>query len=170
MINTPYQANRKFSDQQHALIVKVIKKHIGKMAEVTIANDLLDMHHCTDYVATIPYGHIACRIRSFSGLRYHQVTIRSKGYINTKVELDKLMEGGENCARWYLYSWLNPQKTDFAEYLIFDVGRFRQSGLIVMPEDIHKNDDGSEFFAWDVETLEEAGCVIVHDKTNNPLK
>lgn len=165
----------------YPVIEKLFNKHISKFAQFKNATVQQDMEEGFDATLKIPELEIPIRRRDLKYLKrykFRDVTIRSKLKNGYRTEIDKIRDGAGD---YYFYCWGNIVNTgieikgNIPSYLIYDINKFRDSGLIENPSVKNKqNIDGITFFnAYKIDDLADIDAIVASDgveiKNQHPL-
>lgn len=119
-----------------------------------------DLQRATDYVIETPqHVKIGMRIRRISNTgRKRHFTLRLSRPSGCKTEQAKLAEAALD---YYCYCWINDRQGGrLEEYIIIDMQRFLESGLLKKPDGIERcHDESARFSWWDWTTLQDHNCI-----------
>jgi hypothetical protein len=156
MTTMEFKQNWAFSETYMPDIKAILKRNAMHIVTVDIAPDEDDMKRSTDLKIRVSSGDVAVRIRRASyNPRYRDLTIRAKNG-NAKTEIHKLREG---YADWYLYLWTD----DFGicDWVLVDIHRMRESGLLNESRPVKMNKDGyTGFCCYPVDELQSIGAIV----------
>jgi hypothetical protein len=138
---TKWQLDKAWADEYVPAIRAVVDRIASKIINIQIATEQDDQENATDYIITIDAGKIACRVRR-SNCGFRDLTIRAWRSSGAKTELNKIKEG---FARWYLYAWAN-EKHGFCDWILVNLDRLRESGLLLEQRKLIYNKDGTTAF------------------------
>jgi hypothetical protein len=124
-----------------------------------------DQHRATDYVVEIRGGYVAVRHRFDTPFR--DWTIRAELRSGTETELAKL-RGGH--AHRYLYLWHDADGTRLEDYVLIDLDRVRESGLLERewPEKWN-TDNMSSFIYIPIPDVRECGALLASSRSDFDL-
>ena len=136
-------------------IRRILKENAGYFLEFEDASEDTDMKEATDILINIRGASIAVRVRKDT--RYRDLTIRSEcgGY---KTEIDKIKEG---FGRWYLYLWVNDNEKTVNDWMIIDLNKLRECGILEEVKTSIMNRDGRTGFKfYKAKSLFEKDCIV----------
>lgn len=139
-------------------IKNILIKHANYLIDFNEATFEEDTKHATDMTIYISGRNIALRRRKLSYFsRFGDFTIRSycNGY---RTEIHKLRDGEGDI---YLFFWAN-ENDDIKKYLLIDIEQLRKSGLIMVDRKYWDNHDGTKFFAYQIDELENTKSLLVN--------
>lgn len=113
-----------------------------------------DLYKATDMVIEVPRSNIALRVRDYDS-KYRDFTVRYRTKYGNKTEIDKLREG---YCDWYVYGWAD--KTSIVEWIIIDLDRVREFGILDKKWKTRTNEDDVEFMIIPLGELEMTGCIV----------
>lgn len=134
-------------------IKDILKKQSMYIVDVQVANPDEDMKQSTDFKINITAGDVAVRIRRDTPFR--DFTIRAKKG-NSITEIDKLRKG---YCDWYLYLWT--KKNKIVDWILIDINKMRDTGLLSEQRAVIMNKDGyTGFVTYTIDELESHNCII----------
>lgn len=152
-----YQIDRGFADAFEPQIKEILRQNAMYIIDICASDENADRKQATDLIVKTIGGSVAVRVRRNTAFR--DLTIRSYRD-GRKTELHKLREG---FADWYLYAWSSGNT--IVEYILVNVNRMRQEGLLDSPRKETPNKDGhTRFVDFPIAELREAGCIIAEWK------
>lgn len=126
--------------------------------QFSVATPQQDMKQATDMTVKIVSSHdigIAVRLRR-AQYQHRDLTIRAARRSGVTTELGKIREGAGD---FYLYGWTNAWT--IREWMLIDLEKLRQSGLLMRPRHVYANKDQTTgFIAIPYRELSAAGCVL----------
>ena len=151
-------------------MVKILKDNAMHLLQINIATEEQDTKEATDLVIDVIGGTVAVRTRRHATDKgYRDFTIRCRSTWGQKTEIDKLREG---YAKWYLYAW--EQRDGGYEYILLDMDRVRDSGLLDGRKQVIINRDGrTGFVSISLFDLNNSNCIInkkLTPRTNHLLE
>ncbi len=99
-----FREDKQWADRFRGEVEAIIRRHVGLVVTVRLADDHEDAKQATDMVVEVVGGTIAVRIRDDTR-DFRDWTVRTSRASGVRTEIDKLREG---FARWYLYAWCLP--------------------------------------------------------------
>lgn len=156
-----YQHDRRWGDSYAEQMKTILQPLMPYCVILEVAPIEEDNKRATDFIVKMKGGSIAARIRR-PWYEYRDLTIRSRRDNGTKTELAKIKEGH---AFRYFYGWTD-EKQMISEWMLIDLSRLRQSGLLERQwreypnKDKDGKPDGTWFIAIPFHELEKAGCVL----------
>jgi len=143
-----WQIEKEWADRFIPEIKKILTSHAGLFVNVEISSDEIDQQQATDLIITIEGGQVAVRARRQTNFR--DWTIRSIVRTGNKTELQKIKEG---FARWYLYLWTDNYKV--VDWILIDLDKIRQDGILDKKRSHIPNGDGTWFIAIPTSEIKE---------------
>lgn len=155
--------NFEFEKSMAGQMVEILRRNAFHVLRIETATEEQDMKQATDFTFRAKVGTVAARVRRHqsTGKKYRDLTIRSETLFGGRTEIDKLREGFGD---YYLYAWQN-ETVQIGEYMIVDLNKVRESGLLYTPylQGPIPNTDGATAFVWiPLQTLLDNGCVVCH--------
>ena len=146
--------NYHYTEAVRRQLIAILKNHAAVFIEFEDASFEEDTQHATDMKIVTKGKAIAVRIRN-SDCRFRDLTIRSsnRGYCT---EIDKIRKGDGDI---YLYGWKDGAD-NIIEYLLVNIDKFRDSGLLDEKRSEIPNYDGTAFTTYSIGELEKTGCII----------
>lgn len=144
-----------WSDQFLPDVKRVLGQCAIHLVEVQIATPEQDLTQATDMIATIKgYKTVAVRLRRAS---YHQrdLTIRTWRASGAQTELDKIKHG---YGHLYLYGWT--LEYQISEWMLVDLERLRNSGLLDRRSLITNRNGDTRFLTIPAYELWREGCIL----------
>lgn len=158
MINL-WKTDKDWANGYASIVIGIIRKHAGKIINIEPTDGVKDILQATDFIVKAEMGDIACRIRRPEYLeRFGDFTIRHSRPTGTSTELEKIKAG---FARWSFYAWAVSDKSSdgFKKWLLVDLNRLRESGLLDERKPI-PNPDGTSFIAISIPELVIFDCIV----------
>jgi hypothetical protein len=157
-----YETDKKWEEAYHPQVLGILNQLIPHLAVISIASDEEDKKSATDFKVVLMGGTIAVRLRRHT-CKFRDLTIRSRRDSGRKTELAKIKEG---YAYRYFYGWLNRNNV-LSEWILVDLDKVREKGLLDIPRKEHPNYDGTYFIDIKIKELSDAGCLIASHFENN---
>lgn len=154
-MKSDWKSDKAWADKFLPDIIKILAKNAGEFIDIDEADIETDARMATDLVITIKGGQVAVRIRRNGYGKYRDWTIRSRRDSGQKTELEKLQEG---FARWYLYLWTT--NSTIVDWILIDLNRVRDSGILQREYREISNGDGTHFIPIKTDTLKWHQCLI----------
>ncbi len=151
--------NYHYTEAIRRQLITILKNHAAVFIEFEDASFEEDTQHATDMKIITKSKAIAVRIRN-SNCGFRDLTIRSYN-CGSNTEIDKIRNGDGDI---YLYGWKN-KENNITEYILIDIHKLRESGLIYENRSAQSNYDGTEFTIYSIDELEKTGCMIYKDTT-----
>jgi hypothetical protein len=121
-----WQENKAWADAYSREVERVVRAVAGDIVRVLIAPKDIDMTEGADFIAQIPSGDIACRIRRGARRGWRRdLTLRLRVPSGQPTEVQKLSDEG---VRWYLYAWAG--ESVFLHWMFVDLSVVRKARLI----------------------------------------
>lgn len=149
-----YQKQRKASDRYLNSFKEILEDNSKSFLSIEVSDEDKDTQEATDMVVNVIGGDVALRVRN-ANLKYRDITIRSRSKHGGKTEIDKIKEG---FADWYLYGWGRGGTVE--EYVLFDLERVRNVGMLEARRNQIMNRDGTGFINIEIGELQMAGCIV----------
>jgi len=156
-----YTTDRQWSDKFLPEIVIILENNAKYLLNVRISGEEKDKTEATDLQLKTDGGDIAVRI--LREKKYNTFTIRSYRSSGSKTELAKLKEG---YCRWYFFGWCKDDK--LSEWIIIDVNKLRESGLLDAYETIMNKDQTTGFIAIPLKDLSFHDCIVAFNIVELP--
>jgi hypothetical protein len=126
------------------------------------ASDEKDRSCATDVELHLTGGTVAVRVRR-PDCNYRDLTLRAHRDNGMKTELAKIKEGH---ASRYFYGWTD-YKRAIVEWILVDLDKVRETGLLEKPRPHKLNKDGTTYFIGiSIRELFDAGCLIAYQLKN----
>ena len=147
--------DKQWSDHFIPQVTRILQSNASKIISIEVAPPDADAERATDMTIKVVGGNVAVRVRR-DATRFRDLTIRSRRSSGRKTELEKIREG---FADWYLYAWTI--NGTISEWVLVDLGRVRESGLLDKPRKEIPNKDGTTFFVGiPIAELEQNSCIV----------
>ncbi|MBZ0291877.1 MAG: hypothetical protein K8L99_04845 [Anaerolineae bacterium] len=145
-----------WSDRYLREVTEILSLHAPLMFRVVPATVKQDTRQATDMVVSFEgLRMIAVRIRR-QVYGYRDLTLRTVRWNGVTTELEKIMAGYGD---YYLYGWTRDDL--IVEWMLVDLRRLRESGLLIRHWDvIHNQDQQTGFIAIPYSALKACGCVM----------
>lgn len=150
-----YRQDRAWADSYESQVLNILQTLIPHLAVLSIASDQMDRKCATDFEVKLVGGTIAVRLRR-SNCAYRDLTIRVHRDSLKKTELAKIKEG---YAFRYFYGWTD-DKGAISEWILVDLDKVREVGLLEKEWRWIPNGDGTYFIAIPLEELRSTGCLL----------
>ncbi len=147
---------RNFNWQQRLTkeVMALVKYNARHLIDVSIASEVADKTQATDYVMETQGKTIAVRLRRYP-CSFQDFTIRATARNKYNSELEKLKRG---FADYYVYGWMNT-KNWIAKWILVDMAKVRQNGILEKDRTVKMNYDGvTGFVIIGLNELE--GCIV----------
>ncbi len=142
-----------YSQKHIDSMIEILKENAMHIVKIVIADAEKDTKQSTDLIVKVEGGDVAVRTRT-KNIKFRDFTIRAKSYYGFKTELDKLREG---FAQWYLYAW---ELDKGYEWVLIDMDRVRDSGLLDCDYPVKMNRDGTGFINIRLSHLQLHDCIV----------
>lgn len=119
-----WEKSKAWADRHLPEAMELIRDSLSTLVEIVSADEYLDQHHATDFVAHFRPMEVACRIRS-DRCQWRELTLRHSRLSGSPTETIKLLKGGP---RWYFYAWANSHR--IRGWLLIDLDVVRRARLI----------------------------------------
>ena len=154
-----FQTNWDWQLKQMEDIKDILKSQAIYIIDIEVSTPEEDMKQSTDLKITITTGDIAVRIRR--DIPWRELTIRAFSGGN-KTEIHKLRAGYGD---WYLYLWT--VKNKISEWILVDINKMREAGLLSEQRPIIMNKDGyTGFVKYTIPELEYHGCLVARNNND----
>jgi hypothetical protein len=162
-----YKDDRAWGDAFTDQAFRILTPFIPQCVELTLAPQYKDNKEATDFEIALKGGTIAVRLRRPS-YNFRDLTIRSRRANGARTELAKLQAG---YAFRYFYGWTD-ERHNIREWILVDLDKVRQAGLLHRDWQEKPNKDGTTFFiAIPSQALDQAGCLIAKQlKIQKPVR
>ena len=158
-----YREDRNWSNKYIPEISEIIGLNARFLMTINVSSDDKDMGEATDLVLSIGGGDIA--IRLLREKKYNTFTIRSFRSSGTKTELAKIKSG---YAKWYFFGWCKDEVLD--DWLIIDLDKLRESGLLDGYTTIMNKDKTTGFIAIPLEDLAFSECIVASKTLSSVIR
>lgn len=161
-----YNIEDKIKEQQDRYfktIRKILQRNVHHFSELIEATPKQDMEEGFDAVFRFNHIKVPIRIRGFYyAKKYGDITIRCRSQYDNDTEYHKIKKGFGD---YYFYCWLTEDESKIHSYLIFNINKFRQSGLINQHGEMHKNKGSylTSFYSYSVESLKKNDCLVIYE-------
>lgn len=152
-----YRRDKAWEEAYQSQVISILTSLIAHLAVISIASDEKDRSYATDFEVKLSGGTIAVRLRR-PGCKFRDLTIRARRDNGAKTELAKIKEG---YAFRYLYGWTDEQGK-IAEWILVDLDKVRQAGLLEKERRFIPNGDGTHFISIPAKELHTSGCLMSH--------
>lgn len=157
-----------FDFERHKMpeVKMILRRHAGEIVKFEAANSEQDTQQATDLVVYVKTGAIGVRVRQFQSTKkkYRDWTIRCKSRHGYATEIDKLRAGWGD---FYFYGW-DSDSGRIDEYMLFDLAKVRDAGLLHVERKPTFNKDGTAFITISALELYENGCLLIHTLPDVP--
>lgn len=138
----------------------------GLFMDFATATPQQDMEQATDLVMLIEGGTFAVRVRRHKtwkmGKKWGRIDWSVRYYCRGyKTEIDKLREGFGD---WYFYGWYKDDRCSLIGWVILDLSRVRECGILDREWDVHPNGDGTSGMYIPMGALRDEGCIVATHK------
>lgn len=157
-----YQTDRHWSDQFIPEIVNILENNAKYLLKIRVSSEDKDKTEATDLQLKVDSGDIAVRV--LREKKYETLTIRAYRSSGAKTELQKIKEG---YCRWYFFGWCKDDK--LSEWIIIDLDKLRESGLLDEYKTIMNKDGTTGFIAIPLRDLIFKDCLIAFDTAKGNL-
>lgn len=157
MIAKPWQQDKRWEEGYHGQVLSILGVLTPHLAEIKVASAEKDRANATDFEVTLSGGTIAVRLRR-PECKFRDLTIRALRDNGAKTELAKIKEG---YAYRYFYGWTDQQRK-IAEWILVNLDKVRETGLLEKPRQLRPNGDGTYFISIELRELYDAGCLITY--------
>lgn len=155
-----FKLNYQWQEKYLSQVASIIREHAAHFVKLRLGTQDEDMKQAADMVIDVSGGTIGVRIRRMDVARnYRDFTIRASVPSGVPTELDKLRAGHGD---WYLYAWCDDDKEIITEYILVDLSKLRQSGLLDNRTRSWTNKDGTGFVAIAIHELRQSGALVKH--------
>lgn len=164
--NRQVSINR-FRDQEKSFIpaiTRILRKNAHHVLTIQEATDTEDMTECFDAVIKTETKKIAIRIRSYYYFKnFRDFTIRAKLKSGRRTELHKIKEGKGDL---YFYAWKKEDNNSLIAYMLIDLDKLRESGLLDINKKAYPNNDGhSWLIGFSKDELDVKGnCLLNYER------
>jgi hypothetical protein len=154
-----FEVNFDWQQGYYGKVRSILRHWAGVFVDFSVAPEYQDQKQATDFVMNMQSNgaSIACRIRR-NHIRFRDFTIRCRSLNGGITELEKLKRG---FASWYLYCWEQKDGSINKHFMIIDMNRVRETGLLEIERRIITNTDSTQFIAIDIQELRANDCIIV---------
>lgn len=162
--------NMTFEKEMMPQVQAILKRHAMHIIKIEMATSTQDTEQATDLVLRVESGSIGVRVRRLETMKnpgWRDWTIRGRSLGGNRTEIDKLRDGWGD---WYFYAWTKQKQ--IVEYMLFDLHKARQAGLLdnLTDRDLIPNGDGTKFYTIDAHRIIDNGCMVVHSIDGYPGK
>jgi len=148
-----FAENKKWEEKHFAEAKLILESQLSKIVKISLATPEEDMTMATDAKIVLTGSSIALRVRRDTGFRDFTIRAYNRG---NKTEIEKLREG---YCDWYLYMWTVDDTVK--DWILVDMNKMRQSGLLEEQRNVKMNRDNSTgFIAYSIQELEAYGLIV----------
>lgn len=159
-----YQLDREWGDSYVSQVTRILTQLLPYLVEINTASIEMDTKCATDFTIKLKGGNVAVRLRR-PKYDFRDLTIRALRDSGSKTELAKIKEGH---GFRYFYGWID-KNNRIAEWILVDLDKVREMGLLDKKRPLIDNYDGTYFIAISIAELEESDCLIL-SQLNNQIK
>jgi len=94
---------------------------------------------------------------------YRDLTIRAQVRSNGKTEIHKIRDEGKGDIYFYAWTYDNLGKEQMQCYMLVDLNKLRQSGLLDESRQITSNGDGTGFVSYSKDELDRTGALLIYE-------
>lgn len=149
----------RYTEHTRKMIMSFIRKRAYLFVDVKESSFEQDTKQATDFIIVVSGGTIAFRIRDYVPYfdrHERDFTLRSRVPFGGRTEIHKIKDGFGD---WYVYIWKD-KKNVWEYYIIADIDKLRESGLLDIVRPDIPNGDGTFFRAYSIEELKNVECVV----------
>lgn len=151
-----YKRNVKLALDHMPTVKRLILENLPLLIDIDTASPKRDMEEATDLILSIRGGDIGVRIRANDCWR-RDWTVRSIINWAERTEIDKLREGFGD---WYFYGWSEDNIGALKAWILIDLKKVRDCGLLDTVRNDIPNGDGTFFRAYTYKELVYNDCII----------
>jgi len=150
-----FKDNWNYAERKMEQVKVILKSNAMHIVSIEVATPEEDMKQSTDLKIKVTAGDIAVRVRRpYRDFRDLTIRAYNKG---SKTEVHKIREGFGD---WYLYAW-ESEGGKLAEWILVDIDKMRESGLIYQDKEIRMNKDGyTGFVNFSLQELDSINAII----------
>lgn len=159
-MNSTFAEGFKFSKQWEPSLNNVLVRNhlLGRFVRSGTFRE--DVKECTDVVLEFPNKKlkIAQRVRDIANTRRERdFTIRCKVQSGAQTEMDKLKSSGVDL---YVYAWVDVAQQRLMEYIVVDVPKFLQCGILDGNLRTRQVFGGNTMALFTIIEMQDSGCLI----------
>ena len=151
-----YQRNRSFSDRMLPFALQLVAQLSYILVSVEVATKEDDCKHATDITIKVTGGSIAFRCRTFK-VTAREFTVRTRSRNGCETEWHKLSAGYGD---FYLYCWANETEDGFTDWVLLDLKKIREHGLLKKMEFGGRNNDKTEWKKLHLHYLSSVNAIL----------
>lgn len=148
------------NDKHLPTVLRILNRYSYIFTKFREATKEEDTQQGFDAVFSFPDVKIPVRIRNYSAVKFLDFTIRSQTTY-TDTEIDKLKKGFGD---YYFYAWETQNGLSIGRYMIINLNKFRNTGLINYPSSKNvDNGDGTKFNVYCMDKLIKNNIVVIYE-------